>query len=190
MQINQQTKRVGIVLCGGKSTRMGRDKALMQYHGKPHFLHVADLLAEFCGKVVISGSPALYANPQYPVFADLPNIPCQGPAAGFYSIASQHQYADFLLMACDYPLVGHEEIKPLIEQNAPIVAYRNNQGITEALIAYYSAKAAEAVCKRIAAGECSLRHIIDSMTTQYLTDANDSLRSFDTIEDTKNFPII
>ena len=44
----------GLVLCGGKSTRMGTDKSMLQYHSKPQRYYVYDLLFPLCEKVFIS----------------------------------------------------------------------------------------------------------------------------------------
>ena len=44
----------GLVLSGGQSSRMGRDKALIDYHGLPQYAYVYDLLLGFCDKVFIS----------------------------------------------------------------------------------------------------------------------------------------
>jgi molybdopterin-guanine dinucleotide biosynthesis protein A len=44
----------GLILCGGKSTRMGRDKSLISYHGKPQRDHLADLLKPLCSEVYFS----------------------------------------------------------------------------------------------------------------------------------------
>ena len=45
---------MGLVLAGGKSTRMGTDKASLTYHQKPQKWHVADMLKPFCRETLIS----------------------------------------------------------------------------------------------------------------------------------------
>src|SRR5215203_1434026 len=44
----------GLVLVGGKSTRMGNDKGRMQWHGKEQRYFLADLLSCFCNEVYLS----------------------------------------------------------------------------------------------------------------------------------------
>ena len=44
----------GLVLAGGKSSRMGHDKGLADWHGKPQRYYIADLLAKVCDAVYIS----------------------------------------------------------------------------------------------------------------------------------------
>src|SRR5215213_7303867 len=44
----------GLVLAGGKSTRMGEDKSIVQWHNKEQHYYVADMLTAFCKEVFIS----------------------------------------------------------------------------------------------------------------------------------------
>jgi molybdopterin-guanine dinucleotide biosynthesis protein A len=73
----------GLVLAGGASTRMQRDKAALLYHGKPQLQWTYDLLTEVCERVFVS----VRANQaQDPLRAGLPQIidrlEGKGPIAG------------------------------------------------------------------------------------------------------------
>lgn len=76
---------LGVILSGGGSERMGRDKALVDLNGKPLIGHVFDRLAPQVEKVIISG-PSDYG-------LDIENIadfcgPFKGPIAGLYAAAT------------------------------------------------------------------------------------------------------
>lgn len=47
-------KIYGLVLAGGKSNRMGKDKSRLHYHGQPHALFLYKLLSKFCEKTFLS----------------------------------------------------------------------------------------------------------------------------------------
>ncbi|HPG34509.1 MAG TPA: molybdenum cofactor guanylyltransferase, partial [Lentimicrobium sp.] len=70
----------GIVLAGGKSTRMGTDKGLMIFQGKPLVMYSIDLLSMFCGRILISSNNPEYAKFGYEIIAD--ELPGAGPMAG------------------------------------------------------------------------------------------------------------
>lgn len=93
--------RAGFVLVGGRSTRMGRDKALLPLGGKTFAQHIAEQVKHSAGSATLIGSPALYSNLGFPVIADL--IPGAGPLGGLYT-ALENSAADWnLVVACDMP---------------------------------------------------------------------------------------
>ncbi|MGH9782952.1 MAG: molybdenum cofactor guanylyltransferase, partial [Terriglobia bacterium] len=51
----------GFVLAGGKSRRMGQDKALLLFEGRPLGLRAAELVRQVCGEVTLVGDPAKFA---------------------------------------------------------------------------------------------------------------------------------
>ena len=72
-----------VVLAGGKSSRMGQDKALILFNEKPLLLHIANILQEVNSKVYISGKKGAYNSFLYPQIADV--YPEKGPLGGIYS---------------------------------------------------------------------------------------------------------
>ncbi len=92
----------GFVLAGGRSTRMGRDKALIPLAGKPLIEHAVTKLRRICAEVsILSSNPALAA------FAPLvPDIhPGCGPIAGM-AAALAHSVFDWnLFLPVDVPFL-------------------------------------------------------------------------------------
>lgn len=92
----------GYVLAGGRSSRMGRDKALLELGGKPLVLHAAVKLRRVCMEVSILGSnPALE---QYaPLVKDV--HPGCGPLGGIEAALLHSQHDWNLIMPVDVPFV-------------------------------------------------------------------------------------
>ena len=135
----------GLVLVGGKSERMGRDKALLSYDGEQTQLErTASLLDEVCDKVFVSlRKEQDFTLPQNttPVFDSVESV--QGPLCGILSAMSLEPEADWLVVACDFPYLSAAILQKLIdgyrEESPPqLTAYRSTyDGLPEPLCAIY-----------------------------------------------------
>ena len=92
----------GYVLAGGKSTRMGRDKALLELGGKPLVLHAVVKLRRLCKEVHILSSRA-ELDAFAPLVADL-REGC-GPLGGIEAALVHSRYAWNLFMPVDMPFL-------------------------------------------------------------------------------------
>lgn len=106
----------GLVLTGGHSRRMGFDKGVLNYHGRPQRAHVFNLLSRYCASVYTScreeqGVPEIL-NPLY----DAANTP--GPLNGILT-AFQTRETAWLIVAVDMPLVDGSVIETLISHRDP-----------------------------------------------------------------------
>ncbi len=103
-----------IVLAGGQSRRMGRDKALIDYEGRPIIAHVIDTLHAVAEDiVVVSNRSDLYSPFGARVVADYdpPCGPLGGIAAGLQAVV--HPLA--VVVACDMPFLNVLLLRWLIE---------------------------------------------------------------------------
>jgi molybdopterin-guanine dinucleotide biosynthesis protein A len=93
----------GYILVGGKSSRFGRDKALVEVGGRPLALRVVDALSPVTGTVTLVGAPEKYRHLGLRVIPDL--LADFGPLAGILAALDDSQRAWNLLLACDMPRV-------------------------------------------------------------------------------------
>jgi molybdenum cofactor guanylyltransferase len=106
----------GLVLAGGKSTRMGEDKALLKWHGKEQMYYLADLLKQLCNEVFISCriEQANCIDKSYKVVAD--EVENAGPLAAIVSAFHENKNCAWLVVACDLPLLDEKTIDYLVQQ--------------------------------------------------------------------------
>jgi len=136
----------GLVLTGGKSERMKRDKALIAYHGEPHARYIHDVLKNFCEEVYLSAQPHQWNNTD---LEDLPTIhdavKAKGPIAGILSAFAKHADANWLVVACDLPHFNSQIVETLLskyESDTTAIAFKNAaKGFPEPLCALYTPKA-------------------------------------------------
>lgn len=153
------------VFCGGRSTRMGADKAFLDWKGKPLALHVADRLRSHFEKLVISGDPAKYAKLGLPC---VPDMGGQGPLAGLYSVLFAAETPAVFAIACDMPFVEPAAVRLLWDRlRGHDVAVPVTAEGPEPLHAWYAKRALAAVGRALAGkmrmagfwGEIDLRRV-------------------------------
>src|SRR5690242_8452653 len=103
----QAANTYGIVLCGGQSSRMGKDKSLISYYNKPQRYHVYDMLQPFCEKVIISCNEKQSGGieKEYDILADHDSYSGIGPMAALLTAFTNFPEKNILLVGCDYPFL-------------------------------------------------------------------------------------
>lgn len=139
----------GLILTGGKSERMGTDKALLDYRGKPHAIYLREMLAPYCEEVFLSARAGQWKNTpleQIPTIEDSiqssgPNS-SSGPIAGILSAFALHPDAYWFVVACDLPNVTSSMVEEIIDRQelaAVATVFRNAEDdFPEALFGLYS----------------------------------------------------
>ncbi|MEK7468226.1 MAG: molybdenum cofactor guanylyltransferase [Planctomycetota bacterium] len=110
-----------VIFCGGRSTRMGQDKALLEWKGRPLAAVVASRVAPVFERVVVSGDPRIYRQLGLPCIPDLAG---SGPLAGLYATLLESKSPAIFAVACDMPLV---------EPAAVLALWRRLQGFDAAV---------------------------------------------------------
>jgi molybdopterin-guanine dinucleotide biosynthesis protein A len=103
----------GMVLAGGKSTRMGKDKSQIEYHGKPHSIYLAHLLSEYCHETFLSKAQKENEIEGFTVLAD--SFTDLGPYGGILSAFRSNPNAAWMTIATDIPMLDRDTIKTLVE---------------------------------------------------------------------------
>lgn len=132
----------GLVLAGGESRRMGRDKALLDRNGQSQLAFIAELLDECVDRVFVSTRQGQNSDNERSRFDQIvdryDNI---GPVAGILSALEEYPDIDWLVLACDLPNISRETLKTLLDSRdgvQPFTAYSSSyDGLPEPLCAVY-----------------------------------------------------
>jgi molybdopterin-guanine dinucleotide biosynthesis protein A len=137
----------GLVLVGGQSSRMKKDKSLLNYYGKSQTLHCYDLLSYFCSNVYISKRDDQHLPNNH---KNLPQIHDTflniGPLGGILSAMILYPNAAWFVLACDLPFVNLKTIEKVItfrDHSKMATAYKSAKEpyLPEPLCAIYESKA-------------------------------------------------
>jgi molybdopterin-guanine dinucleotide biosynthesis protein A len=139
----------GFILTGGRSSRMGRDKALLSIHGSLLVERTADLVRAAAGSVTLVGAPGRYAHLGLPVLPDLvaDGEPC-GPICGLHTALKTTRAEWNLVVACDMPGLTATFLSDLMsaakQLGCACLAPQTDSGL-HPLCAVYHHRAADAV---------------------------------------------
>jgi molybdopterin-guanine dinucleotide biosynthesis protein A len=147
----------GVVLCGGQSMRMGRDKGLMVSGMKVWAEIMREKLLRISAPIVLSIN-ASQRDRYFPYFqekdlvVDNPGINLQGPLLGLMSVHLKYPREDLLAVACDMIDMNSFVLEKLLQEYAtarvaaiaykgdrvePMCAVYSSQGLAEILSSYY-----------------------------------------------------
>jgi molybdopterin-guanine dinucleotide biosynthesis protein A len=115
----RQPQLNGLVLAGGKSTRMQTDKGSLQYFGKSQRLHVYELLTPHCREVYVSYADAQAVNQQEQLPVALDTFTGLGPFGGILSAFQSNPNVAWFTLACDLPYLSPQTLAYLAEHRNP-----------------------------------------------------------------------
>jgi molybdopterin-guanine dinucleotide biosynthesis protein A/molybdopterin converting factor small subunit len=147
----------GLILAGGSSARMQRDKAALPYQGKSQLDRAFDLAARHVGEVFVSVRASQAGDPlrsHRPLIID--SVAGEGPIVGIRSALAARPDIAWLVLACDLPFLGDAALAHLLamrDADALATAYRSaHDGMPEPLCAVWEPKAGPALAAYQAAG--------------------------------------
>jgi molybdenum cofactor guanylyltransferase len=140
---------IGVILCGGQSTRMGSDKGLLKLHASTWAQTAIDKITAIQLPVVLSvnkdqqeGYSSIFSAQQ--LITDNDSLQMKGPLCGVLSVHLQHPQEDLFILGCDMPLMEAALLKELLTchgQHPDKDAFiYTNDGEPEPLCGVYKAK--------------------------------------------------
>ena len=158
----------GLLLAGGHSSRMRRDKAALEYHGRSQLAHAFDTLAAAVERAFVSVRPDQVDDPvrrAYPQVVDRRED--LGPLAGILAAQAMQPEAAWLVLACDLPFLDTRTLAHLLaarDSAGLATAYRSaHDGLPEPLCAIYEPRSAAALAAWADAGRhCPRKFLIES----------------------------
>lgn len=178
-----------IILAGGRSKRMGKNKALLPLPGNPSFTfieHLSSMLTSLCPEVLIvardEADAVNYTLKGVHVITD--QLPDHGPLMGLYSGLSATRAQRSLLIAVDMPFVHPTLVSFLLSQppsKALLIPLVN--GVPQVLLAIYPRTVLPLIEDRLRQGRHDLRSLLEVTTVQYIEEeqlrkVDPKLRSF------------
>jgi molybdenum cofactor guanylyltransferase len=159
----------GFILAGGKSSRMGCDKALLEIAGVSLIARAAGLLQCVTGDPKIVASPSLYSSLGLPLVAD--DWPGCGPLGGIATVLRVSNTRWNLIVACDLPYLTKAWLDFLIERalksRADAVVPMNERG-AEPLCAMYHKSAERRIRAAVADGVRKVTDSFANIRVEYL----------------------
>ena len=163
----------GLVLAGGHSKRMGRDKTMLSYHGKPQTSYLYEILDRVTGRAFIScreeQSYSSHLN-KFKLIED--RYIGFGPTGGILSAFHKYPHAAWLVVACDMPFVDKESLEYLIKNRNPYKMascfYNEEKKWPEPLCTIYEPKAALRLGQYLAMGYSCPRKVLMNSNIHYI----------------------
>lgn len=161
-----------VILCGGKSSRMGFDKSTIKIKNKL----LVEIMAEQLNKlfkdiILISDRTEKFGTSRYKVFKDI--VPNLGPMGAIYTALKSSFSKYVFIMACDMPIINLDLIQYMMEQinlhkSDGAVCYNSN--FIEPMYAFYSINMLDIIDEEIKEGNYRLLNIIRKSKMHYVDD--------------------
>ncbi|WP_210364347.1 molybdenum cofactor guanylyltransferase [Bacillus sp. REN3] len=184
-------KAGAIILSGGKSSRMGTNKALLKFAEKTNVERIKDeLKLVFDDIILVTNDPEIYQFLNIKTVTD--DFPGEGPLAGIHAGLEASDYEENFIVACDMPFVSAELaeslVKALKHHDAVIPVVEGRQ---HPLFAAYQKRVASAAKESIEKGDLRIRQMLGGLDVRYLDEEDLQLyceRSLDLVFFNMNHP--
>ena len=161
------TPVTGIILAGGRSRRMGQNKALMRLGDEPLIAHVIRQIESVTDELLlITNEPDLYTALKLPMYPDI--LPGMGALGGLHAGLTYASNSTVICVGCDMPLLqpnllshlttllgDHDAVVPCVQ------AADRSAPVFQTLSAVYSKRCLSAVDAMLAAGELRVHALYD-----------------------------
>jgi molybdenum cofactor guanylyltransferase len=156
----------GLILAGGLSSRMHRDKAALKYRGRSQLDRTFELASRHVAEVFVSVRANQTTDPlrsHRRMIVD--SVAGEGPIVGIRSALAAYPQTAWLVLACDLPFLSHAAIEYLLRKRDPAAvatAYRSAyDGLPEPLCAIWEPAAGAALAEyQAAGGHCPRKFLV------------------------------
>ncbi|HKV47039.1 MAG TPA: molybdenum cofactor guanylyltransferase [Candidatus Acidoferrales bacterium] len=181
------------ILAGGVSSRMGRDKALLEFGGIPLVVNTVQLVAPLVSRTTVVGPVEKYANLGLNVIPDrhssmrIETARSKGPLFGIVTALSNARTPWTLILACDLPYLTAQWLESLalraLESNAQAVIPQTAHGL-EPLAAAYRSECAKPLAQLLASGTHKVTDALKALSVEIIPEKDSSvLKNMNTLAD-------
>ena len=181
---------LGVILCGGQSTRMGTDKGLLKLQANSWAKTAADKLETLGLAVVLSVNEKQFVEyasifPASSLVKDNDSLQLKGPLCGVLSVSLQYPSEDLVVLACDMPLLDPSLFTALLNkysqtETADAFVYSNNNE-PEPLCGIYKARGLAHIIQLYRTGQLpkhSMKYMLEHINTTFLPLPEEQKKSF------------
>ena len=164
--MNTKNDITGIILAGGKSSRMGSDKGFLDLNGSSFIERIIQVIRPLVNEIIIVSNSTDYDVFKLKRVEDV--IKDAGALAGLYTGLYHSETENNLVLSCDVPLINKVVLNKLIEENdeeTDIIQIKS-QGKTMPLIALYKKRCTPFCLDLLMGGERRLRTLFTKMNTK------------------------
>ncbi len=175
-----------VILAGGKSSRMGKDKALLSIDNDNFIKRLSETFSFFQEKMIARGNKDSTADLTWPVIPDV--YPDHGPIGGLHAALKNCRSEALFLTACDTPLIKPEvfwKLQDRMREDVDAVIAVTEDGKYHPLCGIYKKQVADLVEEQILGGDNRIRHVLKRIRVEYvqLNAEEDGLYNINTPED-------
>ena len=167
----------GIILAGGKSSRMAMDKAILTVRTRPVITEVMDILSSVVRDIlIVTNQPETFVDFHLRTVRDL--IAGKGPLGGLYTGLSVSRTDLNFVVACDMPFVNPDFVRYMLDASRGFdaVVPETVQGL-EPLHAIYSKNCLAPVLEQLRAGDLKVQSLFSTIHASYVR--ADEIERFD-----------
>lgn len=157
------------ILAGGKSSRMGTDKALLELNGKNFIKRLCEEFDCFEEKIIARGNQSELDNTSWKIISDIYQE--RGPIGGLHAVLSACSSDAMFCVSCDMPFLKKtmvEELYRHMEKDVDVVIAVSEDGRKHPLCGIYRKKVLAILEKQILAGNNRIMTALEKVRVEYV----------------------
>lgn len=172
----------GIILAGGKNSRMGSDKGMLIVDGKKIIERILEAIKPVVDEIIIVSNGKNYDHLGYKVYSDI--IKDCGPMGGIYTALSFSKANKNLVVACDMPFLSSEVLKQIINNSSDCdIAVPEFSGEVHPLCAVYSTICRNKFSQLLAEGQWKMKQALHLFNTKTISFSENHFQNINTPEE-------